>query len=193
MKQTTCWILRNLLTSLIDFFDAVFRKYEFLTILNETKKYRKQKHFDRAPYNYGIPTYEEIRCFVGLLLWTSLTPLPNRRAYFVDSEISHLPNFTKHTTRDRFAELLTMLHLTDNEQIDPNLIPAERFEAKLGTIISYFNKNSRKLLQPVKSFSIDEMMVKLYGRSVIRQYIKSKPTNMASNCGRFVVPAVGIR
>ena len=27
----------------IDFFDAIFRKYEFMTILNETKRYRKQK------------------------------------------------------------------------------------------------------------------------------------------------------
>ena len=42
----------------IDFFDAIFRKYEFMTILNETKSYRKQKHYDQAPYHYPCPRYE---------------------------------------------------------------------------------------------------------------------------------------
>ena len=160
----------------IDFFQAIFRKYEFLSILNETKRFRKQKHFDKAPYNYAIPTYEEINCFVGLLLWTSLVPLPNRRSYFTNSEIYDLPNFRKHITRDRFEELLKMLHLADNEQIGENLIAAKRFEAKMGNMLSSFNNNSKRLLAPARSLSIDEMMVKFYGRSVIRQYIKSKPT-----------------
>ncbi|KAI6646989.1 piggyBac-derived 2-like [Oopsacas minuta] len=160
----------------IDFFEALFRKYEFVSLLNKIQRFRKQKHFDRAPYNYAIPTYEEIKCFVGLLLWTSLVPFPNRRSYFTNSEIYDLPNFKKHVTRDRFEELLKMLHLTDNEQIEDNLIAAKRFEAKMGNFLSSFNANSKRLLAPARSLSIDEMMVKFYGRSVIRQYIKSKPT-----------------
>ena len=160
----------------IDFFEAIFRKYEFLSILNETKRFRKQKHFDKAPYNYAFPTYNEIKCFVGLLLWISLVPLPNHRSYFTNSEIYDLQNFKKHITRDRFEELLRMLHLADNEQIGENLITAKRFEAKLGNMLSSFNINSKRMLAPARSLSIDEMMVKFYGRSVIRQYIKSKPT-----------------
>ena len=69
-----------------------------------------------------------------------------------------------------------MLHLTNNEQIGENLIPAQRFEAKMGNFMSSFNTNCKRLLSPARSLSIDEMMVKFYGRSVIRQYIKSKPT-----------------
>ena len=140
------------------------------------KKYRKQKNLDRPAHNFTIPSYDEIRCFVGLLLWTSLAKLPNRRAYFTDSEIYNLPNFRKHTTRDRFEQLIRMLHLADNEQIPPDAIPARRFEAKLGNFISSYNTNCKKLLSPARELSIDEMMVKFYGRSVIRQYIKVKPT-----------------
>ena len=118
----------------IDFFDVIFRKYEFMTILNETKRYCKQKKFDQAPYHYPILTYEELRCFVGLLMWTSLAPFPNRRSYFMDSEIYKLPHFVKHTTRDRFVELLTMLHFVNNDQIPESMLTAKRFEAKLGNL-----------------------------------------------------------
>ena len=115
-------------------------------------------------------------CFVGLLLWTSLVLLPNRRSYFTNSEIYDLPNLRKRKTRYRFQELLKMLHLADNEQIGENLIAAKRFEAKMGNMLSSFNNYSKRLLAPARSLSIDEMMVKFYGRSVIRQYIKSKST-----------------
>ena len=160
----------------IDFLRRSFGSTNFFSILNEMKRYRKQKKLDRAPHNYVIPTYDEIKCFVGLLLWTSLAKFPNRCSYFTESEIYNLPNFVKHTTRDRFQQLCQMLHFADNEQIPKDLLPAKRFEAKLGNIISSFNTNCKKLLSPARSLSVDEMMVKFYGRSVIRQYIKEKPT-----------------
>ena len=71
----------------VKFFDAIFRQYEFRSILQEMKRYRKQQHLDTPPHNFAVPTYEELRCFVGLLLWTSLVPLPNRRSYLAESEI----------------------------------------------------------------------------------------------------------
>ena len=93
----------------------------------------------------------------------------------MDSEIYKLPHFV-HSTRDRFEQLLRMLHFTNNEQIPECMPTAERFEAKLGNLPAAFNSNCKRYITPAKSLSIDEMMVKFYGRSVVRQYIKSKPT-----------------
>ena len=76
----------------IVFFNVKFRKYEFMTIFDESKRYRKQRHFDQAPYHYPCPSNEEIMCFIGLLIWTSLFPLPNRRSYFMNSEIYQIPH-----------------------------------------------------------------------------------------------------
>ena len=111
-----------------------------------------------------------------LLMWTSFVPLPNRRAYFIDSEMYQLPHFVKHITRDRFQLLLTMLHFTNNEQIPESMITAERFETKLENLFAAFNTNSKRYIIPERSLSIDRMIIKLYGGSVVRQYIKSKPT-----------------
>ena len=160
----------------IDFFDAIFRKYEFMTVLNETKRYRKQKHLDQAPHRYPCPSYEEIRCLVGLLLWTSLVQLPNRRAYFVGSEIYSQPNFSKHTTRNRFEQLLTMLRFTNSEKIPGSMQSAKKFLAQLGNLMTAVNATCKRYITPANSLSIDEMMIKFYGRSVVRQYMKSKPT-----------------
>ena len=73
--------------------------------------------FHQASYNWKEPTYEEVRCFIGLLIWSSLVQLPNRRFYFTDSKVFDLPFFRQHSSRNRFEELFTMLHFTNNEQI----------------------------------------------------------------------------
>ena len=96
--------------------------------------------------------------------------MPSHRSYFTESEIYNLPHFTKHLTRDRFEEILTMLHLTDNQLLPGNLSTAERFEAKLGSLLSTYNANCIKLLRPARSLSIDEMMVKFYGHTLNRTY-----------------------
>ena len=116
-----------------------------------------------------------MRCFLGLLLWTSLVQLPNRRSYFKLSKVYHLPHFKSHITRDRFEQLLKMLHLANNHKLPQHFDSAERFKAKLGRQLAGVCNTSAKLLSPARALSIDEMMVKFYGRSVIRQYISSKP------------------
>ena len=52
----------------IQFFYAILQQYEFRTILNETKRYRKKPYLDSQPHKFPVPNYEQIRCSVGLLL-----------------------------------------------------------------------------------------------------------------------------
>ena len=156
----------------IKFFEAVFRpSYEFNSIHQQMLVYRRQAN----KLKWKIPTYEEVRCFIGLLMWTSLVRMPNRRSYFTNSQIYDLPHFKAHTTCNRFQQLFSMLHFANNTQIPATFNTAQRFEAKLGNLLTAVNKNSASLLTPARALSIDEMMVKFYGRSVLRQYIKAKP------------------
>ena len=85
----------------------------------------------------------------------------------MDSEIYNLPHFIKHTTRDRFEQLLTILHLSNNDQIPESMLTAERYEAKLGNLLKSFNDNCRRCIAPARDRSMDEMMIKFYGRSVL--------------------------
>ena len=90
----------------IKFFEAVFRPYEFNSIHQQMRIFRKQSN----RLKWKEPTYEEVRCFIGLLMWTSLVRMPNRRSYITDSKIYNLPHFKAHTTCNRFQQLFTMLH-----------------------------------------------------------------------------------
>ena len=101
--------------------------------------------------------------------------MPNRRTYFTDSQIYDLPHFKAHTTSGRFQQLFSMLNLDNNHRLPATLNTAQRFGAKLGNILTAVNTNSASLLTPARALSIDEMMVKFYGRSVLHQYIKAKP------------------
>ena len=159
----------------IDFFLAIFRTYELRTIVRETNRFRKQKGFDRAPKSFPPVNYDEIKCFIGLILWTSLVPLSDHRKYFRTSEIYHIPAFVQHMPRDRFEQIQSMIHFTDNSTIPTSLSSGKRFEAKIIKMLDALNANSRKLISPARDLSIDEMMVRYYGRSVLKQYIKRKP------------------
>ena len=155
----------------IQFFEAVYRAYEFKCLVKQTNIHRTQQKL----FQFKEVTYDEMRCFIGLLLWTSLVQLSNRRSYFKLSKIYQLPHFVSHMTRNRFEELFRMLHLANNNKIPPHLDSARRFKAKLGKQLKNVCANSTKLLSPARALSIDEMMVKFYGRSVVRQYIPAKP------------------
>ena len=98
-------------------------------------------------------TYEEVRCFIGLLMWTSLVRMPNRRSYFTDSKIYNLPHFKAHTTcKNRFQQLFTMLHFTNNNQISATLNTAQRFEVKLSNLLTAVNKTPTSLPPHVDRF-----------------------------------------
>ena len=72
-----------------------------------------------------------------------------------------------------------MLHFSNYEQINPSLTTAECFEAKLGTLLTAVNTNSSNLLQPARSISIDEIMVKFMAGVYCVSIAKRSPTNMA--------------
>ena len=121
----------------VEFFDAIYSPHEIKDLLEETILYHKQQNSSPA---WQLPTYQEMRCFIGLIMWTSLAQFPNRRAYFTTTSIYHLPHFKAHTTGGRFEQLLTMLHFIDNEKLPQDLGTARRFEAKLGNQLSAVNQ-----------------------------------------------------
>ena len=97
----------------IELFDAIYPPHELENILEQIKIFRLQNNW----HEWLEPTYREIRCFIGPLLWTSLVQLPNVRAYFTTSQIYHLPHFKAHMSRNRFEQLLSMLHFTNNQKL----------------------------------------------------------------------------
>ncbi|KAI4462111.1 transposase is4 [Holotrichia oblita] len=72
--------------------------------------------------------------------------------------------------RDRFEHILTNLHCCDNDNLEKN----DRF-AKVRPLFNAINKRCLEIAPHVENHSIDEAMVRYFGRHPGKQYIKCKP------------------
>lgn len=158
----------------IDFYHLIVDQNIINNIVIETNKYAAQQIASKviSPHSRLHKWYDtnesEMKCFLGLLLWTGLVSLPSYDLYWSTSAIFKT-EFSTFMSRNRFEILLQMIHFADNSQADPN----NRLY-KLGSVINNVMTNSNNCMQPYDSFCIDESLIKFMGRLSFKQYIKNK-------------------
>jgi len=158
----------------LDFYKLLVNDEMIEKIVIETNKYAVQqissKHI--SPHSrltkWRDTNINEMKQFLGTLIWTGLVQLPSYELYWSSSEIFKT-KFGTIISRNRFEILLQMIHFADNSQIDKN----NRL-FKLGTLIDDVMLNSNMCMKPGKSFCIDESLIKFMGRLSFKQYIKNK-------------------
>lgn len=113
---------------------------------------------------------DELYTFIGILLLSGYVPLPRRRMYWEESEDVHNVLVTNWMRRNRFEDIASCLHMSDNQNLPEN--------DKLGKIRPLIDCLNQQFLRyaPVESdISIDESMIPYYGSHGCKQYIKGKP------------------
>ena len=75
-------------------------------------------------------------------------------------------------TRNRFAQILSNLHINDNASVPEN---NKDKLYKLRPLIAALNENFMKLFSVSKKVSVDESMIRFKGHSSIKQYNPMKP------------------
>ena len=117
-------------------------------------------------------TAEEIKKLLGLILFMSIVRMPKVDDYWRVTSLFHgcwarafIPS------RQRFKALMAFLHLTKptEEQADDRL-------KKVRWLNDHMKGTCSKLYRPLQKISIDERMVKMKGRSILKQYLPNKPT-----------------
>ncbi len=133
---------------------------------------------------------DELKVFVGTLIYIGIHPEGETAEYW-NKDLLNGPNHTPALwiTLERFTQLQRFLHCSpvkDNEepplsdQLD-RMTASERRETnqqwwrKLEPIISMFRSNCSSHWIPGKNVSIDEMMIKFYGRSKHTLKMVNKP------------------
>ena len=74
--------------------------------------------------------------------------------------------------RERFKEILRILHFLNNEDVVPRNHPAHNRAFKVRWLIDYLNERFLRSIEPEVEQSVDEHMIKYKGRSIMRQHIK---------------------
>ena len=134
-------------------------------IRDESIFYSRQKNNQ----NFLVTT-DELRVFLAILLFSGYHTLPQENMYWEASPDAGVPFVYNAMTRNRFKEIKRYLHLNDNTEID-----ASDKMFKLRPYFDAMNKNFMKFAVFSAHLSLDEMMVKYYGRHSAKMYMKGKP------------------
>lgn len=158
------------------FFDAaVFRLVCENTNKNAAKNLEKGRKFIWTKISP-----DEMKRFIGLLLYMSVLDLPKMTDFWCQHTIFHVAFPATVMTRDRFMAILSSLHISDPEKNEEN-------EQKKGTedydhlhrvrpLMEMICTNSKAIYHPRQHISVDERMVGTKARLGIKQYMKAKPT-----------------
>lgn len=111
---------------------------------------------------------EEIKKFVGLIIWMGLDKKPAMKDYWSQSILyNSLANKTM--PRNRFELLLNMIHFSDNLNIDGT----DKLY-KISPLVKLLNQKFSKMYNPEENVCLDETMVPFRGRLRFKQYIPGK-------------------
>ncbi len=153
-------------------------------ITDQTNIYAAQQKEIRSQPNAKMPlktnsrlnkwvdtTVEEMKIFLGLILWMGLNRRGTIEKYWSDDPlfISAITQKGRTMSRNRFQILLNCFHFTNNELVDKN----DRLN-KIQPLIDALKNNYQKVYVPAEDFVIDETLVPWRGRLVFRQYIPNK-------------------
>jgi len=104
-------------------------------------------------------TVDELKCFMGILLISSLV-FSSRRAFYWDKGLTRLPIVVEAMTKERFEEILRSIHCADNTQ--PN--KDDKFY-KIQHFLKHFKPTSNYL-------SYDYHKIDYYGKHVCFQRVR---------------------
>jgi len=134
-------------------------------LVENTNKYARMK----GKHAFEI-TPGELKLFIAILFTSGYAQLPQRRLYWDNSSDVHNAAVSGAMTRNRFDEIMQVVHVADNEKL-----PVNDRMAKVRPLFNLMNENFVKHFPETRHLSIDESMVPYYGRHSAKQFIRGKP------------------
>lgn len=150
----------------VNIFEMFFDEEVMTMISQYSQMYAAQNN--KHDFHVSI---EELKIFFGILLLTGYHSLPRERLYWSLDEDCKVSIFAKSMSRNRFLEIKKYLHFCDNTA-------AAETSDKMFKVRSLADILIKKFLQWGvfhQDLSIDESMVKYFGRHPAKQFIRGKP------------------
>lgn len=152
----------------LQIFENFFDELVFKHIVTETKRYAaeyKNKH------NYSI-TVEEIKIFIGFLIFTGYHQLPSERDYWSEQEDLGIPLVKNAFSRNTYLEMKSLIHFTNNSEANDN---KHDKSFKIRPLLNLLNTRFQQWGVFHQHLAVDEMIVKYYGHNALKQFIRAKP------------------
>lgn len=134
-------------------------------IVDQSVLYAGQKN----SHSFSV-TREDIKIFLGVLLYSGYHKLPRERLYWSLDEDLNTDIVYNAISKNRYCEIKRNLHFADNTALDK-----DDKMAKLRPLMNLLNKNFQQWGIFSEKLSIDEAMVKYFGHHSSKQFLIKKP------------------
>lgn len=111
---------------------------------------------------------DEMKTFLGIVMWMGLTPQPNLASYWSKIFLYH-SEIPKYMTRNRFEIILRTFHCSNNAECPPD----DRLY-KIRNLVDLLVEKFKMWNMPSENMCIDESVIPFVGRLSFRQFIKHK-------------------
>lgn len=156
----------------LDYFLTMIDEILIARLVDESNLYAMQRFVNQGGRAVVPVTRDEILTFIGITLMMGYHKLPSYTNYWSDLEDMGVDCIRTSMSRNRYSQILSILHVKDNSSRPPN--DTDRLY-KIRPMITHLNEQFQKLYVPGQYQSIDEAMILFKGRSSIKQYNPMKP------------------
>ena len=115
-------------------------------------------HREKGRHSFNIDR-SEMRLFIAVLLVSGYNELPRRKLYWENSSDVKNEAISEAMSRNRFEEILAMLHCCDNSQLDLN----DKM-SKVRPLYNLINLRCLKFYSDLSFICVDESMIPYCGR-----------------------------
>ena len=157
----------------IEFFNLFVTTDLLQAIHEQTLLYNQWRHLNLNKRLVKDIKLSEIRIVIGIVLQMGIVKLPNRRMYWMSSTRNEL--IAESITRNRFDEILMVLHFNNNNATPGKESPLYNRCHKIQPLIDHFRSVFRKTVIPETKMSIDEQVIPFKGRHGLKRYLPKKP------------------
>ena len=165
----------NVYSSPWSFFSLFFTDEILNHITFQTNLYNNEISHARGTKPVSPVSREEIKKLFGIILFMGIEKYPNRRTYWNPVILSKVISESK-MTRNRFDELLRVLHFNNNAfQKNPGEVGCNCL-FRLQPIIDHFRHVFSTSVVPETMLVVNEMMVAFKGRHKLKVYMPAKAT-----------------
>ena len=151
----------------VDMFELFLDDELLKEICKESVTYSAQKNV----HDFSLST-NCLRIFFGILFFSGYHRLPSERNYWSLDEDFDTQIIRKTMPRNRFLSIKRYLHFVNNENAE-NSKDDKGF--KIRSLADALNQKFKQFGIFSKELSIDEQIVRYYGRSSLKQFIRGKP------------------
>lgn len=154
----------------VQIFEKFFTEDIMVYITKETVRYAAAVKNDTSM----SLSPEEIRAFMGILIFSGYHKLPSEKNYWSEEEDLGVDIVKKCMSRNRYLKIKRYIHFNDNDLVQNNNNKNDK-GFKVRPLITMINESFQQFGIFVKDLSIDEMIVKYFGRHGLKQFIRGKP------------------